>query len=363
MVFTDSIKLYDSAVRYGRKLQEQKGYQSQVQRSGYNNGYNHGYGNNYSSNNYSSVEFEPYYIQIIATMFYELITKKCSELLSLLCAVNNIKVDVTNFSIKYKRCNFQSTYDLLPLLNGLNTAFVKNLDECSRLYSAKNYDKDIFQGKAFHQDFDYATFITDALRALDENIGHVLTYPNSSSTEQTVKAKIVKEEKTNTPEILLRIHDPKLTDKLNQLSENRKANDAAISEQIQQLQVSLQDELKQIMSIREGIDYNITQEAINQFVSLFSLVSETLQYHPNDENKDSYHNLIESCEDFLANIEQSLAMLGVTIINDISKQFDPESHKVARGNQPMRGARISRVLKIGFAYKGRVLEKAEVELA
>ena len=150
---------------------------------------------------------------------------------------------------------------------------------------------------------------------------------------------------------------------MNQLAENRRANDSAISEQIQALQVSLQDELKQIMAIREGIDYNLTQEAINQFISLFTLLSETLIYHPNNENKDSYTNLVESCEDFLENIKQSLAMLGVAIINDVGKPFDPEKHKTVRGVQPTRMATISKVVKIGFAYKNKVLEKAEVELA
>jgi molecular chaperone GrpE (heat shock protein) len=241
-------------------------------------------------------------------------------------------------------------------------AFSKNLEECGYLYSTK-YRENAFQGKAFSKDSDCVVWATDALRVLDDNIGRILTSSVQSSKELKQKDNTRKAEKTRTLDTILRIHDPKLTDKLNRFAEDRRVNDSAMLERIQQLQVSLQDELKQIMAIREGIDYNITQEAISQFVSLFYLLSETLQYHPDDESKDSYHNLVESCEDFLENIKQSLAMLGVTIINDVSKPFDPEKHIAAHGFKAIRNGVITKVVKIGFAYKNKVLEKAEVELA
>lgn len=362
MVITDSTKIYEKACYYGRQLsQAQQGY-SQNQSNGYS------YVDGYSGSNYNqSVDLETYYVQIIGTMFYELITKKTSDLLSLLCSVNDIRIETVNYKIKYQSYNFKRTYDLMPIIDGLNTAFSKSLEECSYLFITK-YKKDIFQGKAFNQGFDYVNWITDALRTLDDNIDRTLSAPTQSGDDKvkrdkTSKAIESKTKESKTPETILRIHDPKLTDKLNQFADNRRANDFAMSEQIQQLQVSLQDELKQIMAIREGIDYNISQEAISQFLSLFALLSETLQYHPKDENKDSYHNLIESCEDFLENIKQSLAMLGVTTINDVGKPFDPEKHKTVRGMQPTRSATISKVIKIGFAYKNRVLEKAEVELS
>lgn len=351
MVITDSSRLYEKACQQcSRPAQEQRGYSSTYQ--------------NYNQSYHQNADLEPYYVQIISAVFYELITKRSSSLLSFLCSLNNIKVNTVNFSVTHQRYTTNKTvWDIIPILDGINTAFIKSLDECACLF--KKYRNDIFQSKVFTEGFNYVSAIQSGLKTLDENMGRIL-----SSTKQNDEADLKKkqkgdkvtEEQPGAPDILLRIHDPKLTDKLNQLAENRRANDSALSEQIQQLQVSLQDELKQIMSIREGIDYNITQEAINQFLSLFSLVSETLQYHPNHNNKDSYNNLIESCEDFLENIKQSLSMLGVTIINDVEKPFDPELHKTARGTQLTRQAVISKVIKIGFAYKNKVLEKAEVEL-
>ena len=347
MVFTDSTKLYEVACKYG-KHRDQWGYQ---------------HGTTYSRSSSAPIDLEAYYVQIIGAMFFELITKKNSSLLSMLCAVNEINVDVVNFNTKFQRCNFKGTYDLLPLLVGLNAAFTRGLDECSYLYTSK-YGKDIFQGKVFSKDCDNVPAVTDELRTLDDNIGRCVSASSQSVEKQKREEKMPEEpNKSKVPDTILRIHDPKLTDKLNQFADNRMANDSAISEQLQTLQVSLQNELKQIMTIREGIDYSITQEAINQFISLFALLSETLRYHPNNKNKDSYTNLIESCEDFLENIKQSLAMLGVTIINDVGKPFDPEKHRTVRDVQPTRISTISKVVKIGFSYKNKVLEKADVELA
>ena len=128
------------------------------------------------------------------------------------------------------------------------------------------------------------------------------------------------------------------------------------------LQSSLQDELKEVMSIREEIEYKMMREAINQFLHLFSLVSEILQYHDkNDENKDSHRNLIESCEDFLENIMQSLSIIGVKIINDEGTPFDPKRHEIANGGQAIRTT-VAKVVDVGFIYKEQILKKAVVEL-
>ena len=318
--------------------------------------------NDYSVGYKPRDDFENYYIWIINTVFYELITKKSSCLLSNLCKVNGIYVEMQNFSIAAPECEYKSTYDLMPILDGINTAFTEGLGECLRLFSSK-YIEGIFKGLSFLPNYDYVSWAISGLNALDNNIGNVLLKSAQNSIEQAGKEKTGTIKKAEPSEIILRIHDPKLTDKLNMLAENRKESNSALSAQIQQLQISLQSELKQIMAIREGIDYNIVQEAIKQLVLLFFLVSETIQYHPNEEKKESYHNLIESCEDFLENIKQSLAMLGVTIINDIGKPFDSNKHRTAKGKQPKRDEVISRVVKIGFAYKNSVLEKAEVELS
>lgn len=317
---------------------------------------------NQRSDNYDYTlrnELEPYYIQIINTMFYELITKRSSDLLSELCSCNKIETDVQNYRINNLRCPTVGNFDLIPILYGINIAFTKSLEECKNVFNV--YVKQIFCKATFSSKSENMK-IADGLKELDKNIGRISSIPDKNSGSSLREGRLNKMKEAKSPEIILRIHDPKLTEKLNQLAENRKANDSALSEQIQQLQMSLQDELKQIMSIREGIDYNITQEAINQFIFLFSLISETLQYHPNEEKKDSYYNLIESCEDFLENIKQSLAMLGVAMINEVGEIYDPERHKMAFGQQPIRQGIISKVIKIGFAYKDKVLEKAEVEV-
>jgi len=281
--------------------------------------------------NAQNVDFESHYIQIITAIFYELIMKQSSSLLSMLCSRNDVSVETANFSIENQRYeNNKTVWDIIPILDGINTAFAENLDECSFLFS--KYQKSIFQKKSFKKGYDYASAITFHLKFLDDQMAH------------------------------FRIHDTKLTDKLKKYAEERRANDLVLSKRMQQLQVSLQDGLEQIKETCDDIENNITEEPINQFISLFTLVSETLQFHPNDKNKDAYHNLVESCEDFLENIKQALAMLGVTIIDDVNKQFEPQKHKTVRGTQPVRGATISRVVKIGFIYKDKVLEKAEVEL-
>lgn len=341
MITTDSLGLYQSACAYSKQaMQLQQG--------------RHGSRKNSS---HISTDMEAFYVQIISTMFYEIVTRKNTELLSYLCAVNHVCADTTHFSLFHKQCPYKSTYDLLGLIHGLNIAFSENLDECRRLYTAQ-YKNDMFQDKVFAQGFDYTARISEELVTLDRHLERLLSSAAPQNAD-VLKPKNTPEEKNA---IVLDRHDPKLTDKFNQYAEERRANDSALLDQIQQLQVSLQGELKQIMSIREGIDYNTIQEAINQFISLHTLISETLPYHPNTESEDGYQDLIDSCEDFLANIEQSLSMLGVSIINDAGQIFTPERHKAVQGSQIVRGSVIAKVKKIGFIYKDKVLERAEVEL-
>lgn len=352
MVITDSLQLYE------RACQEAKRY-SQVP-SNYNVG-----GNNYYNAGYCNmnVDFESYYIEIIGAMFYELITKKCSSLLSHLCVLNGIHVNLANIQIDDRQNTSipHGAFDIKPILDGLNAAFSKDLGSCSSLY---NTNKDnVFQGRVFNKEFDYIDWVNNALQELDRNMARILSNEipgEDSKSKQQEESGFPKE--TKKADTIFRTHEPAFSDKLNQYADKRRADDAKLSEQIQQLQVSLQDELKQIMAIRDGIDYNNTQEAISQLLALYSLLYETLQYHPNKKNKESYNNLIESCEDLLENIEQSIAMLGVTIINDPGKPFDSGRHKAIKGSQPTGTSIVSRVVKIGFAYNKKVLEKAEVEI-
>lgn len=345
MVVTDSYELYCRACHIGGQ------YFSQKYPSGHRVGEE------------MADILEEYYIRIINLMFYELITMKNSKLLSYLCSVNQIFPNVINFEIIQHQCTYKNTYDIISILAGINIVFVKDLNECRNLYRS-NFKTCTFNDMVFFNEPETKRIIESNLRDLDKNIGNiVLRFKNNKKElKQECMNNIMKEPETKTANTVCRVHDPKLTEKLNKYANERREYDVSLLERIQQLQVSLQDELKQIMSIRDGIDYNITQEAVNQFILLFHLVDETLHYHPNDGNNNSYHNLIESCEDFLENILQSLAMLGVVLINDVGVPFNIEKHRLVQGRAPVRKAIVSKVTKLGFIYKNKVIEKAEVEI-
>lgn len=311
------------------------------------------------NNNYVEEVCEKY-LNIIQVMFYELIKERESCLLSWLCNVNNIYGKGENYIIKNRTHNNETRYDIYPLIIGLNTYITNGLDECYTIFFRCKFDNKIFLNLPFDYRQDYNN-VAKELQRLDWNIKSILYEAIPNSNIQIRKPTELKNVKAL--ERVFRIPEPGLTDKLNAFAEKRKAHDLALSEQFEQLQVSLQNELKQIREIREGIDYNITQEAISQFISLFSLLNDTLLYHSNSNSKESYTNLIESCEDLLANIIQSLAMLGVTIIDDVGKTFDPGKHKAVSGMQPNHLSTITKVVKIGFIYKNKVLEKAEVEIS
>jgi molecular chaperone GrpE (heat shock protein) len=344
MVLTNSVQIYELACQKAKESTQNLQFynqQEQLQDAKTSQG--------------ALLELKRHYVELISTMMFELITKKHCDLLSILCTLNDIRVDVDNYEIFSISSDFKSTYDILPILDGLNIAFESGLNQCvSSFLNAKGH---IFQRKAFAEEFDYISFLNNELRRLDGNLERVLSFCSYNKVEPKLQEAILTiDTKTSMP-------DPKLTDKLNQLAEKRRANDTEFAEQIQNIQILLQSELKQIMSIRDGIDYYNMQEPVLQLMTLFYLISDTLLYHSHeDDSKKSYHNLIESCEDFLEHIMQSLAMLGVTIINDVDKPFDPARHKTIRGVQPIRQAHISKVTKIGFSYKDKVLEKAEVEL-
>lgn len=123
MVMTDSIKIYNQAL-HAQSGQNQQTYYQKAQC------------NNYNNSNSPSADCEYYYVDLIKTMICELVTKRESDLLSALCSVNKIKVEVVNFTITYSQCTFKSTYDLLPIIQGLNTAFSKNI------YERQNEPKD-----------------------------------------------------------------------------------------------------------------------------------------------------------------------------------------------------------------------------
>jgi molecular chaperone GrpE (heat shock protein) len=285
-------------------------------------------------------------------------TSGMSETISLLCAYNDVKTNLVNYSITNTTTIRNPNYDIYPILDGVNTACLYNLEECGKLFLSK-YHKDIFQGKVFVNGIDYKSIIIKELIKLDENMSKILN-AFSSKNEISNLNKFEKKNEQKTFEPILRLHDNKFTDSLNRLASNRNDSDSKFIESILELQKVLQDELQEIISLREDIGFTLNHEAIMQFVSLFSLTHEILKFHPNYEDQESYNNLIESLEDLLCNIEQSIAMLGVTVINDVGKIFDTLRHKIINGLVPSRFSKILKVIKVGFIYKTSVLEKAEV---
>ncbi|MBO1306308.1 nucleotide exchange factor GrpE [Enterococcus sp. 669A] len=361
MIKTESIGIYDVACKYRKTLSQNRSVHNYGRR--YGNDYSRQYGCAYSSNyryeNRDQIVLEKYYLHIINTAIYELVVKRNCSLLSYLCALNNIQVDVVNFDIEYtKQVSCYNAYDLLPVVSGLNNALSKDLKECLRRYK-NEYEENMFQGKDFSSKYDYASQIKKMLKFLDENIGEVL-----SRNKEVQGSENSEELKMDTGvETIDKVYDPKLAEWLNQFAENRQAGDAKLSEEVKRVQLVVQDELNQIMLLREDIEFNILQEPINQLISLFSLFSDSIEYHSNNERTDSsYTNLIESGVDFLENILQSLAMMGVTIINDAQKPFNPARHKSISATQPTRSSTVTKVVKIGFEYKGKVFEKAKVEI-
>ena len=374
MVITDSLKLYEKACQYGRQ------YSSQRQ-GGYNsNGYNTSYNQN--------VDLEAYYVQIIGTMFYELITKRSSPLLVYLCSVNNVQVNVVNFSIPAPRHPFKSTYDLIPILEGINTAFTKNLAECGYLFSS-THKNNVFKKKIFADGFDYISSITSSLKMLDDNIGRVLSTSSQTSQKsesqdglsKSENAKPNKSQLSNTSGMkddcetqTLSEEEKKANIEREQRKENlleahqklataRKENDAAVLGKLQELQVQVQAELKQLTDIREDINYNIAIESIEQLISIYNLISEVYTYHSQNKTTSlNYKVLIDNCLEFLEAIKQSLSYLGVSAIGKEATGFDAKMHESDEKAPPTRGGMISQVVRLGFEYKGKVVQKALVRI-
>jgi len=162
----DSIKIYEKACKQGH----------------------------YNTEDNAVFNLERYYISLIRAMFYELVTDKSSDLLSILCSVNDIHVEVINFSIDcdilYSRDIFNlNSYNLLPIVEGLNAAFTKDLDRCSRLYL--KHRKDIFQGRVVENN-NFKLLITAELEKLDNNIGYIISSGFQSSHDQKQQSESIK---------------------------------------------------------------------------------------------------------------------------------------------------------------------------
>ena len=299
---------------------------------------------NLSNNNNYSEYVKTAYLQIITTVFYELTTKRKSPLLSEMCAVNGINFSGQNFQVeKINVCRLscvKNSFDMYCIFQGLNIAFSENLDACSiffekckpNIFSCCTIDKNSFKK------------LIDCLTMIDMQLKKFL--PQAPNEEK----------------ILLQ--------ELNFIAKNRISDDEKIIAEIIKIQAAMQNEvltiqnsLKQISEIRDGLDFRTLREPIYQLIQLYEKFDSNLKRHPMEDTEKGYRELIRRCNSFLRYIVQSLEMLGVELINTTGGIFDPDKHKVVDDENFSLDSTVTKINKIGFIYKGKILEKAEVEVA
>lgn len=296
-----------------------------------------------------------FYLQLVTTTFYELTTRKTSPLLSALCHVNRIDYAPKNFSNlpAQQIFNLPTSFDMYIIIDGINFAFSENLDSSLKIYDL--YKKDVFRGQLLRQ--DYFQELIKNLMTLDESLGKFRGAEKNFEPAEKKSSALDEDEK-----IFLQ--------SLNALAENRHADDEKILTEIKNVQLSLQDELprlqetlKKILEIREGIEYKSMEEPIRQLIGLFDKLYETAQQHPQEDAQRGYEKLVRRCKNFPRYVEQALAMLGAKLINETGVPFDPAKHEATNAARPSYSAKVSKILSVGLTYKGQVRRKAEVEIS
>lgn len=316
------------------------------------------------------------YLHIVTTIFYELITQKSSPLLSLLCNLSNVKLTPKNFSLPTTSLRFpvSTGFDLLILVYGLNFALSENLTSCSQIFDESS--KEIFREKTL--DTKNLQLLYTCLQTLDDSIGNFCGA--EKIIEKRIEVPIIKRVEVPVERIIERRIEvpvettPITTDKdlvqiLNIIAQNRHTDDERLISEIKAVQRSLQDQLprlqdtlKTIATIRDGIEFKSMAEPINQLTQLYDKLAEILQRHPQQDIQKGYETLLKRCRNFLRYVEQSLGMLGVELINEKGVTLDFNKHEVMNTTRPSDFAKVSKVLHVGLIYKGQVLRKAEVEV-
>lgn len=325
------------------------------------------------------------YLHIVTTIFYELVTKKNSPLLSLLCNLSNVKLTPKNFSLPTTPLRFPvpTGFDLLLLVYGLNFALSENLTSCSQIFDESS--KEIFREK--NLDNKNLQLLYTCLQTLDDSIGSLCGAERI--VEKRIEVPVIKRVEVPVEKIVERrvevpverrveipvettpiTPDKDLVQILDIIAQNRHADDERLISEIKTVQMSLQDQLprlqdtlKTIAKIRDGIDFKSMAEPINQLTQLYDKLAETLQRHPQQDTQKGYETLLKRCRNFLRYVEQSLAMLGVELINEAGVTIDFNKHEVMNMNRPSDFAKVSKVLHAGLIYKGQILRKAEVEVS
>ena len=258
-----------------------------------------------------------------------------------MCSMNSINFDAQNFQLEklsVSRLSYaENSFDMYCIVAGLNEAFSKNLDACANVYeSMQNY---MFVGASLPN--ESLPHFMNLLQILDKHL------EKFSVQEKRLAVQAVNEEK-----ILLQ--------KLDFIARTRRNDDEKIIAEIVDVQAAVQNSLKQISEIRDGIDFRTLQEPINQLINLYNKIDDNLKRHPQEDAAKGYGALIRRCQSFLKYIVQSLEMLGVELINETGGTLDPDLHKVVDAENFSLDSTVTKIIKIGFIYKGKVLEKAVV---
>lgn len=322
---------------------------------------------NFSQNNPANVDWlKNFYMQLMTTIFYELLTQKTSPLLSALCQANRINFAPRNFQLYQMQVTFEipTGADLYFVIIGLNYAVSENLKSCQKVY--ENHAENIFRFQALTQ--EYFQNLLSYLPELDKGLGKffavkVVEKPVEKIVEKIIEVPAPKQIPAEPDE-----QDKIFLQSLNSYAADRHAADERIINEVKTVQLSLQEELprlqdslKKISEIRDGLDFASQEEPIRQLIQLFDKLTEILQRHPQADAQKGYENLIKRCRNFLRYIEQSLAMLGAETINETNVPFDFSRHETANASQPSERATVSKILREGFIYKGQVIRRAEIE--
>lgn len=309
-----------------------------------------------------------FYMHIVTTMFYELLKDKTSPLISKFCADNEINFQGKNFTVS----SFQKKYsapkhiscDAYFFTVGLSVAFSENLDACSNVYDEQSFKAFIFQNKILPE--TYSQEILNALSKTDNAIKNfqpfekMVQVPVEKVVEKIVESPV---EKAVDPATKILLAD------LDNIAKNRVADDERLTDDVKQLQLILQDELamiqqslKQIADIRDGIEYRNLKEPIYQLIQLHRKVFDSAKRHPMADREKGYTTLIKRFNSVLTYVTQSLKMLGVKVIDETGGIFDPVKNKVADDADNPLDCVVKKIIRPGFMYKGTVLEQAEVEV-
>ena len=282
-----------------------------------------------------------------------------------------------NFQLRPAQITFNvpTSVDMYSIVYGLNVAVAENLDSCQKVFD--QYANDIFHGKSLSPESFQPLF--GCLTALDDSLGKfsavkfvekIVEVPVEKVIEKIVEVPVEKivEVPVSVPTKVPDEADENFLQSLNFIAADRHAADEKIIDEIKSVQLSLQeqlprlqDSLKKIAEIRDGLDFVAQEEPIRQLIQLFDKLTEILQRHPQADMQKGYEILIKRCRSFSRYVEQSLAMLGAEPINETNVPVDFSRHETPNASRPSERATVSKILRAGFVYKGLVIRKAEVE--